>query len=55
MVKKDFLEYIENAEEQYRQYQALDKEEKFSFQEFLTIIEIWKLEEILEKLDDFKN
>ena len=52
MVDQSFLDYIENALKEYKEYQALDKDEKFTFQEFLGIIQVWKLEEILEKLED---
>lgn len=52
MVDKDFLEYIEDAYRQYHEYQKLDKAQKFSFQEFLTIILVWKTEEILERLEE---
>ncbi|MBD3163698.1 hypothetical protein GF323_00695 [Candidatus Woesearchaeota archaeon] len=55
MIDKDFLDYIEDAYNKYKQYKKKDKAQKFTFQEFLSIIMVWKLEEILERLEDSKK
>jgi len=53
MIDSTFLSYIKEAEEDYKQYRKKLKS-KMSFEEFLLILQIYKTEEILERLEDKK-
>jgi len=52
MVDKDFLEYIENAFVQYEEYHQIEGVKKLEFRDFLLMIQVWKMEEILERIED---
>lgn len=51
MIDKDFLDYIDNAMRLFEEYKKKEKAKDFTFPEFLQIIQVWKLEEILERLE----
>ena len=51
MVDKSFLNYIEDALVQYKEYHQQKDVKKLEFRDFLLMIMIWKLEEVLEKLE----
>jgi len=55
MVDNDFLEYIENAFVQYDEYHAIEGVKKLEFRDFLMMIVVWKMEEILERLEDTRK
>lgn len=52
MVDQGFLDYIEKALKQYEEYHKQDGVQKLEFSDFLTLIQIWKTEELLEKFED---
>ena len=52
MIDKDFLGYIEDALQQYREYHEQKDVKKLEFRDFLFLIIIWKLEEVLERLEE---
>ncbi len=51
MVDKAFLKYIDDANKQYKDYQKLEGSRNFTFNEFLMLILLWKVEGILESVE----
>ncbi|MBR9699209.1 hypothetical protein GOV09_02020 [Candidatus Woesearchaeota archaeon] len=51
MVDKRFLDYMDNALQQYQRYSKMEKKGTLTFDEFLLLILTWKTEEILERLE----
>ena len=52
MINEGFLTYIEEALEEYKEYQKKEKFKKFTFQEFLLMVLVWKTETVIEALEE---
>ena len=55
MIDKEFLSYIDDALKEYEEYKKMEGKGDFSFREFLSIVMIWKLEGILERIDEIQK
>ncbi|MCK5283713.1 MAG: hypothetical protein KAK00_10010 [Nanoarchaeota archaeon] len=52
MVEKEFLGYIDNAIQEYNEYNKLERAKDFSFRDFLLLILVWKVEAMLERMEE---
>jgi len=51
MIDKRFLKYMDEALKEWKEYEKAEHKIKLSFEEFLLLVVVWKMEAILESIE----